>query len=213
MKMDECWILTGGEPPCSRRLQESLAAASWLICADSGADYARDLGLIPWMICGDLDSVDPETVEHFRRLEVPFRTVPARKDYTDTELALELALASGATSIVLTGTDGRRLDHLLGNYLLTVRYAARAAIRIEADRHTAWAVTTELKAGGVPGETWSLIPLTDVEKVSVSGFVYPLAETDLKTGSSLGISNVLEGAEAGILVRSGVLLVVRNFIC
>jgi len=213
MKRDECWILTGGEPPRSGRLHEMLAAAPWLICADSGADHARALGLVPRMICGDLDSVDPDTVEYFRRLGVPFRTVPSRKDYTDTELALELALASGASSIVLTGTDGRRLDHLLGNYLLTVRYAARAAIRIESDCHTAWAVTEELSAQGVPGETWSLIPLTDVEKASVRGFVYPLEETDLKTGSSLGISNILEEDTAVIRLKTGVLLVVRNLIC
>jgi len=56
---------------------------------------------------------------------VPFHTVPARKDQTDLELAVELALEKGARSITLVGGWGSRIDHALGNVELLYRWPWR----------------------------------------------------------------------------------------
>jgi thiamine pyrophosphokinase len=36
-----------------------------IICADGGANYAHEMGLIPAYIVGDMDSIRPEVKEFF----------------------------------------------------------------------------------------------------------------------------------------------------
>ena len=56
----------------------------------------------------------------------------------------------------------------------------------------------------------SLLPLTDrVTGVTLKGMKYPLYETILEKGSSLGVSNEIVSQEAQILLENGVLLIIQ----
>ena len=109
------------------------------------------------------------------------------------------------------GSDGGRLDHLLGSLLLLAdeRYAGS---RIEAWLGAAHVdvIHGSLRLEGRPGDLVSLIPVHgDAEGVTTEGLVYPLSGETLAAGTSRGTSNLFGAAEAGVTVGRGCLLAVR----
>lgn len=82
------------------------------IAADSGAETAFSLGVVPDVIIGDFDSADYfdcgfENIKKIRH--------PARKNDTDSLLAIKYALDSGFLDVALIGGLEARLDHTLAN--------------------------------------------------------------------------------------------------
>src|SRR5439155_23558943 len=88
-------------------------------------DHAEALGLEVDVVVGDLDSVSSSALANARAGGARVDEHPAEKDATDLELALDEAVAAGATEIVVVGGHGGRLDHLLANcaLLASPRYA------------------------------------------------------------------------------------------
>lgn len=77
----------------------------------------KALGLEPDMIVGDFDTVKPEVLAYYRRMEHIVGHPPAGKDETDTELALK-GPGHRNTEVVVLGATGGRMDHMLGIHLL-----------------------------------------------------------------------------------------------
>ena len=96
--------------------------AGVVICCDSGLRHAKALGIRPDYIVGDFDSVSPEVWDYYKGQGIPVRQFPARKNETDMELGVLLALELGANELVLFGGIGDRFDHTLANahYLLSL---------------------------------------------------------------------------------------------
>ncbi|MEI3506098.1 MAG: thiamine diphosphokinase [Anaerotignum faecicola] len=84
--------------------------------------HARKLGIVPDYIVGDFDSTASEVLEYYKAKNIPIRQFPTRKNETDMELGIILALELGATDLVLFGGIGDRFDHTLANahYLLSL---------------------------------------------------------------------------------------------
>lgn len=206
-----------------------LCPSDRLICADGGAEVALRLGLTPDLVVGDFDSIAPAALAEIER-RWPLRRFPARKDQTDTHLAIELALAGEPREVIVCGAFGDRFDHNLGLVLLLAGLAGgaeaaltpgaeaapdgarRVAIRLLGARQEAFV----LRPGepgvvrGHPGDTVSLLPLTPrVEGVTTTNLSYPLAGGILTWGGTLGVSNELTQAEGTVTVAAGALLVVR----
>jgi thiamine pyrophosphokinase len=64
---------------------------------------------------------------------------------------------------------------------------------------------------GAAGDTVSLIPLNGTARgVRTEGLYYPLRDEDLYFGPARGVSNVMNGEQAAVMLREGVLLVVHT---
>ena len=104
--------ITGGEGPVPDVCRLLAQNADLVIVADSGLEAAEKAGIRPDWIIGDMDSLDdPGRLEKY-----PVERVirfPADKDFTDTELALELLWEKGCDEVCIAGGGGGRLDHLL----------------------------------------------------------------------------------------------------
>lgn len=96
--------------------------ADAVICCDAGMRHAKALGIDPDYIVGDFDSTASEVLEYYKAKNIPIRQFPTRKNETDMELGIILALELGATDLVLFGGIGDRFDHTLANahYLLSL---------------------------------------------------------------------------------------------
>jgi thiamine pyrophosphokinase len=174
-----------------------------VIAADGGAELGVrvDLGI------GDFDSITSETLAALPAVEA----YPPEKDATDLELALDAALRSSPTHVLVVGSAGGRLDHLFGSLLLLAdaRYEGVVldALLGEASVHVVRG-TRELE-----GEVGELISLFAVhgraEGVTSAGLVYPLHGETLEPGSSRGTSNAFAAAVARVTVGRGVVLAVR----
>lgn len=96
--------------------KDVLESFDLLIAADSGANHCRALDLVPHIVIGDFDSVDKAVLSYFRD-KSEFIEFPARKNKTDFELALELAIHRGASEIRVYAWSDERIDYCLDSLL------------------------------------------------------------------------------------------------
>lgn len=182
-----------------------------VVAADAGAEAALALGLHVDLAVGDFDSIAADALAALEAAGTRVERHPAAKDASDLELALAAALRLGARRVVVLGDSGGRLDHALGTLLLL---AAETWAGVELDAVLGGArvhvIRGERTLAGEPGETLSLFALHGpATGVTASGLRYPLRGETLAPGTSLGLSNEFEAAEARVAVESGVLLAVR----
>jgi len=192
-----------------------LDAASAVIAADAGAELLDRLGRLPDRLVGDLDSISAELLARLSAAGVAVDRHPADKDASDTELAIEAAIAAGGTEIVMLGaTGGARLDHELANVLLLADPAlADRDVRIVRGASTVRVLHPGRRLGleGVVGDLVSLLPIGgDASGVSADGLRWPLTSATLRVGRSRGLSNEVVALPASVSLERGTLLVVEH---
>jgi len=211
--MSRIVIFANGQLNQPDMLKARLVSTDRIFCADGGTRHALALGLTPEAIIGDLDSLSPETVAEMESKGVTIHRHPVRKDETDLELALKLALAEKPDEILLATALGGRLDQMLANIMLLTRseYASLPITLLDGPcRARLLRSHRSLVINGQPGDTLSLVPLTPtVSAVTLSGVEWPLEQTTLSLGSTLTISNTLTGRQASVEVGEGLVLVVH----
>jgi thiamine pyrophosphokinase len=184
-----------------------------VIAVDGGADIAARAGVDPDILIGDMDSVTPATRARLEARGTDVREVPAEKDQTDTELALEIAAQRGASEVWLAAALGGRVDHAVANLLL-VFLARQLGVRLcLVDGLTeAYLVGGPFVLDARVGDLVSLIPLTPVvEGIKTIGLRYPLQDESLVRGTTRGVSNVVVATPAGLAaVGAGDLLLVHT---
>lgn len=197
---------------CSAALA-ALDSADSIIAADGGANHCAYLDIIPDYVIGDLDSIEPLLLQNLKKAGVTIEKYPRRKNATDLEIAMDLALEGGARYISLAGVLGKRWDMSFANIMLAAAAKYRAQdITFFADD----AVLKILQPGkthifkGYSNRTTSFVPLNGaVSGVTLTGFAYPSEEhtiTTIPLGSTLGVSNIIEDDTAREHHHSGILL-------
>jgi thiamine pyrophosphokinase len=202
-------VVAGGEPEAAA--QPPLPDGATVIAADGGVDRALALGLHIDLAIGDFDSATDAGLAAAEAAGTRVERHPAAKDATDLELALDAALALAPERIVVVGSAGGRLDHLLGSLLLLAdeRYAG---VRITAFLGSSRVdvVRGSCVLAGEPNGLVSLLPMHGAaEGVTTEGLAYPLHDEGLPAGTSRGISNVLTGHAARVTVARGCLVAVQ----
>jgi thiamine pyrophosphokinase len=184
-----------------------------VVAADSGVDYAFAIGLRVDVAIGDFDSISAPGLARAEAEGVRIERHPAAKDKTDLELALDEALRLNASDITVLGVGGGRLDHLLANALLLAS-PAYASCRITAIDglariHVVHGGQPALELPADPGELLTLLPVGGTATgITTSGLRYPLRHEALTTGTSRGVSNVVDTAPATVQVDAGTLLAI-----
>ncbi len=209
-------IVADGDVPSRPEVDRLLGGPPGLvIAADGGALKAEALDYPAHVVVGDVDSLAPDQADRLRGAGAEVVVHPAAKDESDTELALNEALARGATRVVIIGAfGGKRLEHTLANILLIAseRMAGRdicladgaSTLRVMHDRET-------LEITGSIGDFVSLLPLTwRVSGVTTVGLRYALTKEMLEQGPARGLSNELLTSTATILIDQGRLAVIHT---
>ncbi len=207
---EEMTALIFGACPCSDWgfLQEICPDPDLVIAADGGVHQARAAGYTPDLLVGDWDSGGaPEE-------GIPSRSLPAEKDLTDLQAALELCLERGVRKAVLTACLGRRLDQTMANLGLLEWFSDRGgeALALEPENEARFWGGRELF---LPREERyrfvSIIPLDGtVTGVTLEGVKYPLREATIRRGDTLTISNEITAPQARFCAREGRMLVIRS---
>ncbi|MCL2813956.1 MAG: thiamine diphosphokinase [Oscillospiraceae bacterium] len=151
------------------------------IAADSGAETAFELGVVPEVIIGDFDSADyfGPKLENIKKIRHP-----PRKNDTDSLLAIKYALDLGFTDIALIGGLDARLDHTLANlrYLKYIKkrgysgYITNGYDKITYLENSSVRIYKNYKY-------ISVLPVSPkIRGVTLTGFKYPLeaAEVDFE---------------------------------
>ncbi len=193
--------------------QEYLEDRDILICCDGGLHHTKALGLTPDFIVGDFDSVSLEVLDYYKGKNIPIHQFPSRKDETDMQLGIALALEKGATDLVLFGGIGSRFDHTLANaHLLLGLLKKGIRARLVDENNCVELVDRPMTIYGKVGDLVSTIPLSMMVKgITLTGFEYPLIKRDLALDDDMvAVSNVLAQEEATIDFTDGYLYVIRS---
>lgn len=192
--------------------RQSIRPDDILIAADGGARHCRRLGLTPHFIVGDFDSLEEAELQTFQDAGVVVIRHPARKDFTDLELALRHARSLGVAEILILGGLGARWDQTLANLLLpAAKEFTGVNIRLLDGAQEVFLLRggESAQVAGIPGDTVSLIPLGgDALGVRAGGLEYPLNGETLLFGATRGVSNLLLGESASVSLAEGLLLCV-----
>lgn len=185
-----------------------------LIAADRGLLFLKHCGILPDYIVGDFDSADASVLEAYRaEPRVTIKKLNPEKDWTDTEVAAQLAMEQGCERIEILGGTGGRIDHLLGNlqllalireqgadgYLLDAKnriYLRNGSFTVR--REEQWGKYVSLFAYG-----------GDVTGLKLEGFKYQVEDFTLGTVGTRGVSNEITAPQARVSFLAGKLLVVE----
>lgn len=189
-----------------------IRSAAYVIAADGGALPLLQLGVLPQVVIGDMDSLDEAALERLTSSGTALHRFRRDKDETDLELALVYAAAIGASVIDVIGALGGRWDHTLANVaLLALPELQGRKVRLLADKQTLTLVRDAALIEGHVGDTVSLIPLAGaVHGITTRGLQYPLHNATLSFERARGVSNVLLAPPGEVRIGSGLLLLVHH---
>jgi thiamine pyrophosphokinase len=188
--MSRFCILLGGPVTFTRRLRQQTSACR-AIAADGGMAHARALGITVELWVGDFDSSSPELENQYREIER--HGFPVAKDMTDGDLAARAAIERGATSLVLVGALGGQTDHAFAHLTLALRLTRSGyATMLTSGFEEAHPLLPGKLALSLPLDSrLSVLPLSDLAGLSISGTRWPLNDVDVELGSTLTLSNLV----------------------
>lgn len=195
-----------GNGEVSEKIKPLLPENAYVICADGGFRHMDKLGLTPDIVIGDMDSVKADL--HGEKTIV----YPVRKDFTDSEIAVNYAIDNGFSDLVLIGFTGTRTDHTLTNLFLLKGISEHGARAEIIDEHNIIRYAEkENIIRGKKGDIVSIIPIGgDVSGITTEGLDYPLFSETLEFGKGRGVSNVMTGDECRITVKNGSALIIKS---
>ena len=201
------FVFSGGEI-FAEYIEEKTENGDLVICADSGYKNAVSMGAKIDVLIGDFDSIGriPDDVGEILQ-------VPAKKDLTDTQLAVEVAVERGADEIIIVGSTSGRVDHALSTLAILESLWDR---KIHAYVVNGQNRVRFLRDSGViivrsQYKYFSLISLDGkAKKVSIEGAKYPIINKDIGRGLQFAVSNEIEKNCALITVKKGAVYVIES---
>lgn len=206
-------IFANGDLADGPAVRRALADADMVIAADGGAEHALFMEMKISLVIGDMDSINPLTLQNLSQNGVEVQKFPAEKNETDLELALLEAARRNLSSIRIIGALGNRLDQTIANiYLLGLPQLIGRDARLVSGKQTMWLLSEgDHPVMGKLGDTISLIPMGGaVSGIVTSGMTYPLKNETLYFGPARGVSNVISDENPRVRLESGLLMVVHT---
>lgn len=205
-------IISGGSVT-KELLTTTLSNTSFdnIIAADRGLEILDACKITPNYIIGDFDSVDLKLVNKYPNSKI-IKLNP-EKDFTDTHMAIKLAIEIKSTEIIILGAIGTRIDHTIAN-INVLKECLQKGIKCQIlnDNNKIFLIEEDTIIKLEDQYKYvSLIPLTtQATGVTLTGFKYFLKNATLKIGESIGISNEQLGKEAKVELKSGILICIKS---
>ena len=182
----------------------------YIIAVDKGLEALDLLKIGPNYIIGDFDSINKTVLDKYKYNII---TLNKEKDFTDTHMALKLAIKLKSNEITIIGGTGTRIDHTLANiHILKEALDSNIKCSIINENNKIFLID---KPADIKKDTYykyiSLIPLTTtVESITLDGCKYLLKNATLKIGESIGISNEQLEEKTKIDFKAGILIAIYS---
>ncbi len=166
------------------------------------------LGIIPDVWLGDGDSLDKDEICSNEKI-----VFPTRKDSTDTDLAVDLALSRGYKDIVIFGGLGGRIDHEYANFCLLKKVCDMGGnCSLVNEKNEIFIKKQGFELYPNKKKYVSFFPFGgDVEGFSVKGLRYEAENMKLECSKAQASSNCFENEKkASVSFSSGYVLVIRS---
>ena len=202
------FIYTGGSVR-TEFITEHPKADDLCIAADSGYHTARALGERIDILLGDFDSIGDMPRDEGMEIQ----RVPAEKDYTDTQLAVEIALDKGAEDIIIVGGLSGRLDHTLSTLAILEDLHGRGvyATLTDGQSRARYLKSSSTLIARSPYKYLSIVAVDETVKgVDIEGCKYPLKRATLSRRNQFAVSNEITGNVAFIAVKKGGVFIIES---
>ena len=124
--MNEAVILANGEFPEHQIPLNILYSSNNLICCDGAVNKLDEMGVMPTLILGDLDSIKAELKQKYNSKIIQIE----RQSDTDLEKALKYCVNANIKEVIILGFNGLRDDHYLSNIFLGWKYSKEIEIKL-----------------------------------------------------------------------------------
>ncbi len=180
----------------------------FVIAADSGYGNAVALGITPNLIVGDFDSFPESELPH----DIERLKVPAEKDFTDAQLAVDVAIKKGCRRLTIVGGLSGRLDHTLSCLALleNINKAGGFGIITDGQNRVRYLKNTSELLPRSHFRYFGLLAVDSTAKVSIEGCKYPLKNATLRREDAYAVSNEIEGNCAFVSVKKGGVFLVES---
>ncbi len=203
----KAYIFTGGEI-FHQYIEEKPEEDDLVIAADAGYQNAKLMDAHINLLIGDFDSLGsiPDDVDEIFKL-------PAEKDVTDTQIAVDLAVERGANEIVIIGSTSGRLDHTLSTLAILEKYwekripiyIVNGQNRVRYIRDSGFIVVRSQY------KYFSVIAADEkVKGVTIEGGKYPLIKKTLLRNHQFAVSNEITKNCALITVKKGGVYIIES---
>ena len=205
----KAYIYTGGGV-IKENITECPDTSALVISADAGYLLARELGVTPHVAVGDFDTLG----EYGFSPSTEVIRLPAEKDVSDTQAAVDIALERGADEIIIIGGLDGRLDHTFANIGIVEEITKKGMPALITDGHNR---VRYLKNSSMLVARGSFRYLSffclgkKAGGVTLKGVKYPLCNATLvRSDPSLSISNEIVENCALVSVKHGELYVIES---
>ena len=199
-----CYIVGAGEfnaSYCKPGRQD------YVIAADAGYLFLRNLEIEPDLIIGDFDSMEENIISKAKIIRLP-----KEKDDTDMLAAIRQGINQGYQKFVLLGGAGGRIDHTIAN-IQCLTYLSKNGCRgfLYAPKYEMQVVTNgSIDFPAYEQGVLAVFSMGDCASgVCLQGLKYPLTDASITNDFPIGVSNEFIGKASCIEVKNGSLLVIR----
>ena len=184
-----------------------------IIAADKGLEALNKINVMPNYIIGDFDSVNKTTLNQYENKNIEITYLKPEKDFTDTHMAIKLAIEKRAKHITIIGATGTRMDHTLAN-IHVLNEALQNNVPTEIINEHNRIMLINKKAKLIKNTNYkyvSIIPLTTkITGVTLKGFKYNIENATINLGESIGVSNEQIEQEALIEIKEGIAILIYS---
>lgn len=176
-------LFVNGEPPLYYPID--LYKYDFIACTDGAySNYLSNSSIVPDFIIGDLDSLNKQNIS----TQINIIYTPDQNK-TDFEKALLCLADKGVKIFDIYGASGKASDHFLGNLYVALKYYKKWKLTFYDNYCRFFFVQTNTTIKWVKDKTISLIPLTAVNDLTITGFEYPLNHARLEPGGLMSLRN------------------------
>lgn len=184
-----------------------------IIAADKGLEALNKINVMPNYIIGDFDSVNKTTLNQYENKNIEITYLKPEKDFTDTHMAIKLAIEKRAKHITIIGATGTRMDHTLAN-IHALNETLQNNVPTEIINENNRIMLINKKAKLIKNTNYkyvSIIPLTTkITGVTLKGFKYNIENATINLGESIGVSNEQIEQEALIEIKEGIAILIYS---
>ena len=204
----KAFIYSGGSVNAANIIERP-AKDDLVIAADSGYRNAVALGAEPTILLGDFDSLGKANIP----AGVKVLEVPAEKDFTDTQLAVDTALKNGATELIIIGGLDGRLDHTLSNLAILEDMWEKKIFCTLTDGNNRVRYM-ENSSTLIPKSNFKYLSVIarseKLRGVEIKGCKYPLKNATIHKNFQFAVSNEIVDNCALIAIRKGCAYIVES---
>ena len=168
-----------------------------IIGVDNGTAHLFVRSLIPSKVLGDLDSITPVLLEKVENMNVDLISYEPNKDKTDFELSLDSINEPEEKNIFIIGGEEGEIDHLFSIFSLVINYEFATNVTwLYKDKTIVFKNNMSIFLN--EGTKFSVVPITNLNKLTISGAKWNLNEENIEAGSSKTLRN--ESVENQIMI-------------